>query len=362
MNENFNLINYMNNGVRSIVENALKASLKNPRESAFLLKYLKASKKAEKQRMKQERLGSHIPPFLIASISTKCNLFCKGCYARANESCHEKDSEEQLTVNDWNRLFRESEDLGVSFILLAGGEPLMRKDVIRCAGEIPNIIFPIFTNGTMVDSEYLDLFHQKRNLVPILSLEGSATETDQRRGEGVFQQIESTMEQMKNLGLLFGASITVTTENIHTVTEETFLRSLSLAGCKIVFFVEYVPVAPETENLAPTQTEREIMDQRLAALRSQDGGMVLLSFPGDEQYSGGCLAAGRGFFHINADGGAEPCPFSPFSDINVRGHSLLEVLNSKLFRNLHNSGLLNMEHNGGCALFQKESEIREMIS
>ena len=96
MNNNFNLIEYMNHGVRGIVENALKASLKNPRQSAFLLKYLSASRHAEKQRMKQEALGRHIPPFLIASISTKCNLFCKGCYARANQSCHEEEAEELL--------------------------------------------------------------------------------------------------------------------------------------------------------------------------------------------------------------------------------------------------------------------------
>lgn len=46
--------------------------------------------------------------------------------------------------------------------------------------------------------------------------------------------------------------------------------------------------------------------------------MVFLSFSGDEKYVGGCLAAGRGFFHINANGEVEPCPFSPYSDVNSK--------------------------------------------
>lgn len=52
---------------------------------------------------------------------------------------------------------------------------------------------------------------------------------------------------------------------------------------------------------------------------------------GDEKSYGGCVAAGRGFFHINSHGGAEPCLFSPYSDINVRDTSLWEALKSKLF-------------------------------
>lgn len=86
-----------------------------------------------------------------------------------------------------------------------------------------------------------------------------------------------------------------------------------------------------------------------------------MSFPGDEKYTGGCLAAGRGFFHINANGDAEPCPFSPYSDISVRDHSLLEVLDSRLFVKMRQSGMLLGEHTGGCLLFNKEDDVKKMI-
>ena len=48
-------------------------------------------------------------------------------------------------------IFTQSEELGIEFILLAGGEPFIRKDVLLQAGNHSNIIFPIFTNGRKID-------------------------------------------------------------------------------------------------------------------------------------------------------------------------------------------------------------------
>ena len=90
--------------------------------------------------------------------------------------------------------------------------------------------------------------------------------------------------------------------------------------------------------------------------------MLFMSFPGDEKESGGCLAAGRGFFHINSHGGAEPCPASPYSDINVKETSILEALESNLFRSLRSNGLLMDHHEGGCVLFEHEKEVQELLN
>ena len=98
-------------------------------------------------------------------------------------------------------------------------------------------------------------------------------------------------------------------------------NSLSYRGCKAVIFVEYVPVTAESNELAPSDTEREFLMNEIQRLREERPEMVYIAFPGDEKSSGGCVAAGRGFFHINSHGGAEPCPFSPYSDVNIRNSS-----------------------------------------
>jgi len=90
--------------------------------------------------------------------------------------------------------------------------------------------------------------------------------------------------------------------------------------------------------------------------------MIVISFPGDEKESGGCLAAGRGFFHINARGDAEPCPFSPYSDTNLRGTSLRDALQSPFFSRLREEGALGLEHTGGCALFDQADYVKRLAA
>ena len=69
MNEGFDLQNYLIEGVEGVVKEAIKATIKNPRESAFMLKFAAASRAASKKRRKAEDNGEHIPPFLIVCLT-----------------------------------------------------------------------------------------------------------------------------------------------------------------------------------------------------------------------------------------------------------------------------------------------------
>lgn len=360
MQPGFDLDQYLNESVESIVRDALAASLKNPKETAFLLSYALAGKRAAAAREKHARAGKHIPSFLIASITNRCNLHCAGCYARANSICDDAEKAALLSDDEWARIFSEAAAIGVSFCLLAGGEPMMRRGVLERAAKQRDILFPVFTNGTLLSDSMLELIDQNRNLVPIVSVEGDERQTDARRGAGTYAKLTANMDRMREKGILFGASVTLTTENASTVTGDAFLKRLRALGAKVAFFVDYVPADAGTEALAPGDAERDYLAQRLEVLRSQQDGMIYVSFPGDEQFSDGCLAAGRGFFHINPTGGAEPCPFSPVSDTNLKHTSLLSALDSPLFTRLRASELLRGHHSGACALFGKDEELAAM--
>ncbi len=357
----FDIQEYMTHGVERVVSDAIKATLKNPKESAYMAKFAMASRFASKKRARLEAEGEHIPPFLIASITSSCNLHCAGCYSRCNNATEDTEPVRQLSDDEWLKVFDEADDLGVSFILLAGGEPLLRKGVIEAAGKKQNILFPIFTNGTYMADKYFDMFDKNRNLIPIMSIEGEKDATDKRRGDGVYDKLISNMDELNDRGLIYGASVTVTTENLKDVSSESFIGKLSDKGCKAVIFVEFVPVTDDSAHLAPGDEEREYLKKEIMRLRQEHPEMVFVSFPGDEKSSGGCIAAGRGFFHINSHGGAEPCPFSPYSDINVKETSLREAMNSRLFIALQNEGVLNDDHSGGCVLYEKRNEVETIL-
>ena len=358
----FDIQEYMTHGVERVVSDTLKATLKNPRESAFMVKFAAATRSASKKRRKAEDAGEHIPPFLIASITSQCNLHCAGCYSRCNHATVDAAPVRQLTSEEWLRIFDEADELGISFILLAGGEPMLRRDILEAAGKMPGILFPIFTNGTFMDEKYFALFDRCRNLIPILSIEGGREITDARRGSGIYDRLIANMDEMHRRGLIFGASVTVTTENLEEISSRTFLQNLSDRGCKAVIFVEFVPVTEESRELAPGDAEREYLHEEIVKLRREHPEMVYIAFPGDEKSSGGCVAAGRGFFHINSHGGAEPCPFSPYSDINVRDTSLRSALKSPLFQALQEEGVLMEDHPGGCVLHEKRAQVESLLA
>ena len=362
MSNSFDIQKYMTKGVERIVAESVKATLKNPKESAFMLKFAAASKAASKKRRKAEDSGLHIPPFLIASITSSCNLHCAGCYSRCSNATNDSEPVAQLSRDEWLRVFKEAEALGVSFILLAGGEPMIRRDVIEAAGGVQSILFPVFTNGTYIDERYFELLDNCRNLIPIMSIEGGRETTDKRRGSGIYDKLNANMCELKRRGLIFGASVTVTTDNYKEVTSEAFIGELADKGCKAVIFVEYVPVNDESRELAPTDTERQYISAAISKLRSRLPETVFISFPGDEKSSGGCVAAGRGFFHINSHGGAEPCPFSPYSDINVKDTSLRDVISSPLFTALQSGSILLDDHDGGCVLFEKREQVEALLN
>ena len=358
----FDLQAYMTRGVEQLVADAIRATLKNPKQSAFFLKFALASRASSKKRAQAEANGDHVPPFLIASITSQCNLHCAGCYSRCNHATVDAAPVSQLTADEWARIFGEADEMGISFILLAGGEPMLRYDVIEKAGKKSGILFPIFTNGTFLGPQYLELFDRCRNLIPILSIEGEREITDARRGEGIYDEQMRNMDLLHENGLIFGASITVTTENIAEVTSEEFIGELVSRGCKLVLFIEFVPVTDDARHLAPGEKERALLEQASADLRQRFDDVILLSFPGDELAMGGCMAAGREFFHINSHGGAEPCPFSPFSDVNVRDTSLWEAMNSPLFYAMRDEGMLLDDHEGGCVLYEKRDQVQALLS
>ena len=361
-NKEFNLVEYMTGGVERIVKEAVRATLTNPRESAFMARFALSSREASRKRSKAEADGENIPPFLIASITSSCNLHCAGCYSRQNHACTDAEPVNQLTTQEWENIFSEARELGISFILLAGGEPLLRRDVIEAAGNYPEILFPVFTNGTLMNDEYIKLFDKRRNLLPVLSIEGRLEKTDERRGMGVYTRVKEVMERIHKNHLIFGTSVTATTANLQEVTGREFLDELRDSGCKAVIYVEFVPVTEESKDLAPGDAEREYIRNRLSEIREEYSDMVFISFPGDEKSSGGCLAAGRGFFHINSHGGAEPCPFSPYSDVNIKNTSLRQALHSPLFTALREQNILMEEHSGGCVLFERRESVEALLA
>jgi Predicted Fe-S oxidoreductases len=104
-------------------------------------KILRYQKKAAKIRAKHEKEGLLVPPVMIISITTRCNLTCKGCYMHARK----ENPRTEMRPDILTSVIDQAADLGVSILVIAGGEPLVRADeIIRIAQAHPTILFPVF--------------------------------------------------------------------------------------------------------------------------------------------------------------------------------------------------------------------------
>jgi len=318
---------------------------------------LRRQKKTAAVRRRHEQEGLLVPPVMIVSVTSRCNLACAGCYMHGRGGNHRAEMAPDVLAS----VVGDAAELGVSVIVLAGGEPLVRQEEIVCLARAhPQVLFAVFTNGLLIDDRVADMLAGCRNVVPVISFEGSREHTDRRRGDGVYDRLLSVCSRLNDRNVFFGCSLTTTRENFADVTGKTFVRQMLRAGVRVFTFVEYVPMAPGTEDLVLTPEQRTDL-QAVLADRTREFPALFIGFPGDEDAYGGCLAAGRGFVHVSPSGDLEPCPAAPYSDVNLTAVPLREALRSRLLNRLRETPEALTESEGGCALWANRAWVEALI-
>jgi MoaA/NifB/PqqE/SkfB family radical SAM enzyme len=342
--------------LRNFFANIARVSVTRPGQAVFFAKTVLRQIKAARVRSRHAREGLTVPPIVIFSITNRCNLRCNGCYAHAIRG----ESRDELSTGEVRSIIGQAAELGVSFFVIAGGEPLVRPEIMDIARNFPDAVFLLATNGTLLDRRMIGRLLEKRNVVPILSMEGHQGETDERRGKGVHEHLRNTMRDLKKAGAFFAVSLTVTRANFDVVTHNDFVQETLDAGCRFFLFLEYTPIAPGTERWVITDEQRAAMKALVAGLR-QRFDAVFIAVPWDEEEQGGCLAAGRGFVHISPTGSLEPCPFAPYSDVSLKDMPLKEALRSRFLAAMRENHDSFENPSGACALWNNRDQVQALL-
>ena len=343
----------MNDGIALFNDTLTEAVAKNKRfllkRPAYIPSFARIAAHIGKANKTREELAAAeslvVPPVLIISVTNDCNLACAGCYA-----CHQnRDRNAEMDTAQISRVVDEAAELGVSVVMIAGGEPLMKPGLLDLPKKHPELLFVMFTNGLLLTGDTAAAVGKLKNLIPVLSLEGGQLLTDARRGTGVYDAVMTIMGSLDKKGLLFGVSVTLTSVNYDEVVRSDYLKTMQDAGCRAAFLIEYVPCGAEDLTLCLTDEQKEHLRAVEKDLyKTHD--MLIVSLPGNEDPYGGCLASGRGFLHISASGALEACPFAPYSDTSVKNMPLKEALKSRLIAEVRDNHHKLKESRGGCAL------------
>lgn len=273
-------------------------------------------------------LGFRPPFFFVVSPTMRCNLKCYGCYAGEYEQGF------GLSYEVLDRILTEAQELAIHFIIFSGGEPFIRADLLDLYEKHRDVIFQVYTNGTLIDEQMAKRLAGLGNVAPMISMEGFEKETDERRGKGHFQKVMRAMDYLRQAGVLFGSSVPQTRENMYTVSSDEFVDMLVEKGIFLIWYFQYIPIGRKPDmSLMLTPQQRDIVRRRLRKIRTTKH-LFICDFWNDGPYIDECLAAAREYFHINANGDVEPCIFAHFAVDNINEKSLKEVLTSQFFREI----------------------------
>jgi MoaA/NifB/PqqE/SkfB family radical SAM enzyme len=303
----------------------------------------------------EQNFGFRPPFIMILSPTWRCNLRCAGCYTLGQE--RHPGLEYELV----KRILKEAQELGIYFVTVLGGEPFVYPHLFQMLEEHPNIFFQVYTNGTLMDQEKASRIAELGNVAVVVSCEGYEEETDRWRGKGVYRKLMDTMDYLREAHVILGSSATVTKHNVETVGSDAFVDMLIDKGVVAQMYFLYIPVNGQGDiNLMVTPEQRDLLRRQVIRFRREKP-LFVLDFWNDGPHVEGCIAGGRRYFHINANGDVEPCVYTHIAQHNIRDVSLAEALDSRLFRCIRNRQPHNPNHLRPCMIIDNPHVYREVI-
>src|SRR5680860_1579451 len=208
---------------------------------------------------------------------------------------------DDLPVETVDRVLKEAESIGTRTFIIIGGEPFMWRPLLDLIQDHPNSFFQVFTNATLINEDTADRIVELGNMAPAISIEGGRHVTD-------------------------------------------------------------IPIGLSRELwYGPTPEERDRLRRGVNRIRNTKPTLVA-AFWNDGAVTGGCLAGGRKYLHINNGGDVEPCVFCHFAVDNIKDTSLLDALTSDFFRGIRD--LQPFGHNllRPCPLVDHPGVVKHVVN
>lgn len=250
---------------------------------------------------------------------------------------------------------------GAYFFGILGGEPLLQADLPALFARHPKSYFLLFTNGTLITRELAAELRRLGNVSPLVSVEGSETVSDERRGGSeVHARTMAGLAYCRENRLITGVATSVCRSNLRDLACEAFVRELIDRGVHYLWYYIYRPVGPRpTPELALSAEQIRELRRFLVDIRTRVP-MAVIDAYWDEDGRAICPAALGIGYHISPEGDVEPCPPIQFACDRVGdGQPLDDVLTGSEF--LAGFRELAGGTTRGCVLLERPDLLREYV-
>ena len=135
------------------------------------------------------------PEHVYFSLTNRCCLRCIMCDIPKSPS----RPEDELSTAQVKKIILQIKELGVRHLILSGGEPLLREDLIECIRYAKDNGIPwvdIITNGLLCDDQTAQKLVQAGLNHVTISLDGVGQGNDAIRGSGAFQKAAEAIDRL----------------------------------------------------------------------------------------------------------------------------------------------------------------------
>ncbi len=256
-------------------------------------------------------------------ITNICNLNCIGCYSfDRTRNCKDK-----LTLENITHILDELYCNGVENLIISGGEPTIRKDlvdIVAYAKKIGIDRIQVITNGTRYDEEKLIQLKPYIDALAV-SIDGYSDENPQFiRDEGIFPKVIKFVEGARDLGIPVSILPTLHHYNIEHI-EDYIELSRKL---KVSISFSLLTCSGELESFIPTEENLKYLASYL--YRFMKSGAVPLQDYTSLEAKKSC-GAGENIISVTAEGDVYPCHMMHDTDKKM-GNLLKESLESIMKR------------------------------
>jgi len=182
----------------------------------------------------------YTPDTVVWELTYKCNAKCIHC----GSDCLSEEKPYQLSTAECLDIVKDLEYLGAKFVVLSGGEPLLREDIGAIAGALrrANIKFGIISNALAVNEETIKLIKAMKPYVFGISIDGGVDYIhDYIRGrKGTFANVLKTLQLLRECGINPSIVTTVHKLNFHQLPK---IRELLIQnGCRLwqIQYADYI--------------------------------------------------------------------------------------------------------------------------
>lgn len=176
------------------------------------------------------------PIYIDFSLTPYCNLKCGFCYASA---CGRRKKEEYLSLEDFERIFKEMDELEILRVGFEGGEPFLRNDIIDILklADKHNFTYFINSNATLITDKIAEQLSQTDVDKICVSIDGPNSEiNDKSRGvSGAFEQTYKGVKNLLNHNVKVDGVLTLSNINKDYVVETfEYMKSIGINNAVIM--------------------------------------------------------------------------------------------------------------------------------